>query len=281
MTNKASLLLAALLVIPAVAIAQTTPSAAPTGAPSAPTAPDGQHMRHHMGWPPSAADMTKLKADMAKLRAEMTQEQAAHMATRAKILGALTPAHKAYLANLVGQLAIAAKPDPIAATAKLDKILSASEKSKILAIHSAAMAQMLSHMKAMMPAMAPDGGGDVRFRRVMVTTDGNNTETTTSVGSTAPMAGGIHRMTVFSPNGGPMMKRMHGPMTAGDILMHLAGGANMPMTLSTDMMGLPPMRSMQWRHHSHPMIPGSPPVGPPVPATAPVAPVTPAPQATP
>jgi len=276
MTNKASLLLAALLVIPAVAIAQTTPSVAPTGAPPAPTAPQGQHMRHHMGWPPSAADMAKLKADMAKLRAEMASQEAAHKATRAKILAALTPAHKAYLANLVGQLAIAANPDPVAATAKLDKILTASERSQILAIHKAAMAQMLSHMKAMMPAMAPAGGGNMRFRRVMVTADGNTGETMTRVDSSAPMAGGTHRMTMFQPNGGPMMKRMHGPMTAGDILMHLAGGANMPMVLSTDMFGGRPMGPMPWRH-SHPMIPVTPPVAP----LAPVPAVTPAPQATP
>ncbi len=270
MTNKASLLLAALLVIPAAAIAQTTPSATPMGAPSAPTTPTGQPMRHHMTWSP--ADMAQLKADMAKLRAEMAQEQAAHKATRAKILAALTPAHKAYLANLVGQLAVAANPDLDAATAKLDKVLTASEKSKIIAIHSAAMAQMLSQMKTMMPPNMGPAGGDMRFKRVTITANGNDTETTMTTNSSGSVAGGPHRVTMFAPDDGHMMKRMHRAMTAGEILMHLAGGAAAPMMLRTDSFGPMPFR------HPHPMMP---PLGPPVPATAPVAPVTPAPQATP
>lgn len=196
-------------------------------------------MRHHMTWTP--ADVAKLTADVARLRAAMAKEAAAHKATRAKILAALSPAHKAYLANLVGQLAIAANPDPDAATAKLDKILTASEKSKILAIHSAAIAQMMSEMKTMM-----------------------------TTNSSAPTPGEAHRVMMYAPNDGHMTMRMRKPMTAGAILMHMAGGAAAPMRLQTDAFGGPPM-PMPWGRHSHPMIP----------ATAPLAPVTPAPQATP
>jgi len=241
MRNKASLLLAALLVLPAAALAQTPPPAPPATGPTAPMAP-GEHMRHHMTWSP--ADMAAMQAQMAKLQAAMAKAEAAHKATRAKILAALTPAHKAYLANLIGQLAVAANPDPKAATAKLDATLSASEKSKILAIHSAAMAQMMSQMKTMMPPMAREGAPPAGAPPM------------------PPMGGDRHVTMFVLPDGGHAMERMHHSMTAGEILMHLAAGR--------EPMGAP----MMMLRHPHPMIPATPPL-------APMAPVTPAPQPTP
>lgn len=280
MRNKASLLLAALLAFPAVANAQTPPPVPPVGGPTAPTAPSGQHMRHHMTWSP--ADMAAMKAQMAKMQAQMAKAEAAHKATRAKILAALTPAHKAYLANLIGQLAVAANPDPKAATAKLDSILTASEKSKILAIHSAALAQMMSQMKMLMPpmGMGPVGGGMMRMKRTITVTNDNGTTTSTSSSSSAatpagmpvppmPMVGGDHRVTMFMMDGPQGMKHTRHTMTAGEILMHLAGGPHemgAPMMLRAESFGN--------GRHPHPMAPLTPPV-------APVAPVTPAPQATP
>jgi hypothetical protein len=190
-------------------------------------------MRHHMTWSP--ADMAAMQAQMAKMQAAMAKAEAAHKATRAKILAALTPAHKAYLADLIGQLAVAANPDPRAATAKLDAILSASEKANILAIHKAAEAQMMTEMKTMMPPM---GAPNVRYKRVLVVKDANGTTTSNSDSDDAMPAGG--------PPGAPMamdvhMKRMKA-MTAGEILMHLVGGEAAGAM------------SMMWRH-PHPMAP--------------------------
>ena len=218
MTNKASLLLAALLVIPAAASAQTpsTPATPPQAvAPGAgPTM-----MKHHLPFSP---------ADMAKMKAQMATMEAAHKAVRAKILAALTPAHRALLADLVGQLAIAANPDPEAARAKLDAALSASEKTNILAIHNAAMAQM----HAMMPGIPGMHGGDMQYKRVMVVKDANGTTTTT----TSDLPGDEHQV-VTTGGAMPMMHTRHA-MTAGEVLMHLAGGGEgfAPM-----MMLAPPM----------------------------------------
>ena len=229
MTNKASLLLAALLAMPAVAIAQTAPTP-PSGAPVTP--PAGARMRH---------DFTFTQADMAKLKAEVDKMRAAHKATRAKILAALTPAHRAWLANLLGQLAISPNPDPEAARAKIDATLSATEKTNILAIHKAAMGQMMSHMKTMMPPGmgapmmgGPMGGQNMWYKRVMIVKDANgHTATTSSSSSDAddalppggppappmpPMAGGDRHVTMFMRDDDHSMQRM--TMTAGEILMH-------------------------------------------------------------
>lgn len=79
---------------------------------------------------------------------DMKQMMQAHEAFRHQLLAAITPAHKQLLASVVGQLAIADKPDPKAAAAKLDAALSGGEKQSILAAHSAMMAQMKTMMKA-------------------------------------------------------------------------------------------------------------------------------------
>jgi hypothetical protein len=253
MTNKASLLLAALLVVPTAAIAQTPP-APPAGSP-APLAP-GSMMRHHF---------TFTQADMATMKAQMAKLQAAHKATRAKILAALTPAHRALLASLIGQLAIAANPDPKMATAKLDAALSASEKANILAIHTAAMNQM----KTMMPAMMPPDGTITRYKRVMVVKNADGTTTTTTNDSMSPPGppgavgppGGMPPRMPFGP--GEHMRHMSGPMTAGEILMHLAAaGEGSPMM----------MRIESSDHHG---------AWAPHPPVMPLPPMTPAPAPTP
>ncbi|MBV8223538.1 MAG: hypothetical protein JO293_09280 [Candidatus Eremiobacteraeota bacterium] len=76
-----------------------------------------------------------------------TQMVPLHTQERKQILAALTPAHRALLAGIVGQLAIAPSPDPKAAAAKLDGALSASEKQSILKIHTSARDQMRAQMQ--------------------------------------------------------------------------------------------------------------------------------------
>jgi len=198
----------------------------------------GEHMRHHMTWSP--ADTAAMQAQMAKMRAAMAKAEAAHKATRAKILAALTPAHKAYLADLIGQLAVAANPDPKAATAKLDATLSASEKAQILAIHQAAETQMMTEMKTMMPPM---GAPNVRYKRVLVVKDANGTTTSSSSDSDDAMPAGGPPMAMDAH-----MKRMK-TMTAGEILMHLTGGEGAG---GMHMMRMMPMMPMMWRHPQPP-----------------------------
>jgi len=228
MTNKASLLLALVLALPATAAAQTAPPAPATVTPPAGAAPAP---RHHV-W--SDADRAQMQADMAQMRTQMAKMKAAHAATRAKILAALTPAHKKFFAGMIASLAVSANPDYEAARAKLDATLSATEKAKILAVHDAAMKQMMDampRMKMRMPGMTKN----VRFRRVVTTKDANGTvtsQTSTSGGDDddampkmamppmppmpgmAPMTGDRHVV---------MFRRDKMQLTAGEVLMHLAG----------------------------------------------------------
>ena len=70
--------------------------------------------------------------EMRQARAQMHQ---LHAQARAETLSALTTAHRQLLANVVGQLAIAANPDREAAARQLNAALSASERQAILNIH--------------------------------------------------------------------------------------------------------------------------------------------------
>ncbi len=77
-----------------------------------------------------------------------------HQAARTQILSTLTPAHKALLAEIAGQLATAANPDYTGAAKRLDAALSASEKQHILAIGK----NIHAKMETMMPrAQHPHG----------------------------------------------------------------------------------------------------------------------------
>jgi hypothetical protein len=98
------------LALPAVAFAQQGP---PGGGP-----PPGGPMPRHT---PTAA-----------MRADMQQLRQLHEQFRSQVLGALSPAHKQLLAQVAGNLAISASPDPKAAVKQLDGALSASEKTAIL-----------------------------------------------------------------------------------------------------------------------------------------------------
>jgi len=103
--------------------------------------------------PPPAADAAapaggpnpQRFAEMRQNRAQMEQ---LHTQARAQMLGALSPAHRTLLANIVGQLAISANPDPRVAAQQLDAVLTAGEKQSILSIHTQLRAQMRTMMEA-------------------------------------------------------------------------------------------------------------------------------------
>jgi hypothetical protein len=129
-----ALFLGALLTIPGIALAQTA-------SPMPPCAPP--------------ADATTQKPDMSKMRAMMKQTETLHKAERTSMLAALSPAHRAYLASVVGQLAIAANPDPKAAAAQIDAKLSTSERSAILAAQKSFEARMMAAHTLMFAGMMP------------------------------------------------------------------------------------------------------------------------------
>lgn len=74
--------------------------------------------------------------------ATMKQMRAARSALKAKLFGSLSPAHRAYVASVIGNLAIAQKPDVKAASAQIDAMLTASEKTAIVNAHAAGMEQI-------------------------------------------------------------------------------------------------------------------------------------------
>jgi len=109
----------ALAVAPATVFAQTTTTTTTTAAPALDRRP-----------PLTAAQ----RSAMQQLRAEFQQSR---MQTRARLLAALTPAHRTAVANVVGQLALTTNPNPKAAAQALDAILAPAEKTSIVNIAAA------------------------------------------------------------------------------------------------------------------------------------------------
>jgi hypothetical protein len=62
-----------------------------------------------------------------------TQEEQLHLQMRGQILSSLTPVHLRAVGATLGDLAIAANPDPAAAAKRLDAILSPGERQRVLA----------------------------------------------------------------------------------------------------------------------------------------------------
>jgi hypothetical protein len=111
----------ALALAPGLAFAQTATT------PVAPPAADGGFQHPH----PSFAQMQQLHAQMTQI----------HTQARLQILASLSPAHRALLANIIGQLAIAPNPDRAAAARALDAALTPGEARSILATQTAARNQ--------------------------------------------------------------------------------------------------------------------------------------------
>lgn len=65
------------------------------------------------------------------------QMEQVRLQTRARMLAALTPAHRALVANVVGQLVTSVNPNPQAAAASLDALLAPVEKQSIVNIAAA------------------------------------------------------------------------------------------------------------------------------------------------
>jgi Spy/CpxP family protein refolding chaperone len=60
-----------------------------------------------------------------------------HSQARARILGSLSPAHRALLAQIVGNLAISANPDRAAAVRQIDAALTPAEARAVMTTHDA------------------------------------------------------------------------------------------------------------------------------------------------
>ncbi len=148
--RKLLVLFALLASIPVLVFAQAQPVPSPSGAP-------------------------RPRPDFGAMRASMQQQETLHKQFRAKVLGAITQAHRNLLASLAGQLAISASPDPQAAIKKLDAALSSGEKQAIINAAQSFMTQqralhqqMLVKFRAAnpnMPSPRPMPSGRERMHR--------------------------------------------------------------------------------------------------------------------
>ncbi len=116
--------LSALLVAPVAAFAQVPP-----GSPA----------------PQTGAAMDEFRTQVDDARKQM----------RASVIGALTPAHRTAIANIIGSLALSPTPDVQAAETSIDALLGDAEKSAIVASANAersAMQQLRGQDHAGQPA---------------------------------------------------------------------------------------------------------------------------------
>jgi hypothetical protein len=92
--------------------------------------------------PPTQAQRQQMHANFEKMRQ-------LHEQFRAKVLGALTPAHRQLLAQVAGNLAVSTKPDYRGAAKQLDAALTPAERNAIMS----AAQQMRSQMKSIVAGM--------------------------------------------------------------------------------------------------------------------------------
>jgi hypothetical protein len=143
MRNVIVALALALTLIPVSALAQTTPTGVRSITPA------------------------QRQAMFQQFQAFHEREEQLHQQFRAQILGSLSADQRNNAANVIGQLAISTNPDPKAAAAQLDSMLSQGQKQQILSAHNTFRAQskaiheqMFRQMRNEMPGgpMGEHGG---------------------------------------------------------------------------------------------------------------------------
>ncbi len=116
--------------------------------------------------PPPASDValrptTEQMAAMQKVREQMRQ---LHETTRLQVLGSLSAAHRAALANIIGQYAIAPHPDERATVAQIDAMLSAGEKQSVINAETASRANGRALMESVRAQFEASASPDERAK---------------------------------------------------------------------------------------------------------------------
>jgi hypothetical protein len=114
--------------------------------------------------PPPTDGSAPTTAQMTAMRQVHAQAAAAHAQTRSQLLAALTPAHRATVANVAGALLVSANPDPRAAAASLDAVLSPAEKQSVLTITTAERRRMQALMQQARSTFASSLSAEQRAR---------------------------------------------------------------------------------------------------------------------
>ena len=136
--------------LPSLAAAQQTlPATLPT-LPARLPAPTGSLAPAWVQAQPQIATMQSMQA----MQRQFTEMHAMQLRARSAILAALTPAHRAFLAQLVGQLAVAPNPDATSAARQLDATLSPNEGRAVVAAEATMQTEMLAAMQNAVGASA-------------------------------------------------------------------------------------------------------------------------------
>jgi hypothetical protein len=141
---------------------------------------------------------------MKKVHAQMA---ALHHQAHAQVLAALSSAHRAMLVNLLGQAAIADKPDHKGLVTKLDAALSPSEKAAILKIAANLETKSRAMMLAAHKAMLANLPKDVQARAAAM--HSRMKASTTKHHKRTPDAGKALLALATNHGGHGMMMRMH------------------------------------------------------------------------
>jgi hypothetical protein len=104
--------------------------------------------------PPDATPNPAMRQAFQQMRSQMENVRRTE---RSQILGALTPAHRALLGSVAGELATAVEPNYDAAAKRLDSVLSAGESQAIVRAAQNADRQRRTIAESMMPPPPPDG----------------------------------------------------------------------------------------------------------------------------
>jgi hypothetical protein len=105
----------------------------------------------------AAAMVVVAAPSLAQTRPIHSQIQQINAAERVQLLRALTPVHKALLADLEGTLAISEDPDVAGAVRQLNAALSPAERQAILNAAQSAEANKLSLTQGMHPQLGAGG----------------------------------------------------------------------------------------------------------------------------
>jgi hypothetical protein len=107
-----------------------------------------------------ATPSPQMRAAFATMQQAHAKTEQLHSQARIAALGSLTPAHRALLAQVVGQLAIAQTPDVAGAARSIDNALTQNEGRTILNIASSLESQsrqIMEAARAQMAAANPNG----------------------------------------------------------------------------------------------------------------------------
>lgn len=155
--------------------------------------------------PPGHPAMTQAQrqAFHQTMRTFLTQEKQLHARMREQVLASISPIHRTAIANIIGGLAIAPKPDRHAAAAQIDRLLSGGERNAVLNARNGFLTQskiLHDAMRAKMASLMPAPAAPAQPHRATTRRPGRYANDPGSI--VLRTLGGGHSMMTFMRRGG-------------------------------------------------------------------------------